>query len=235
MDKPGLIPSMTFLLLQSLFPYRISTFFIIINVLLIILLKLMINIYKQQQPSNNLIAAGFVTGLLASLNSSYWLTYTWLITALFIMRPASAREWIISSLGFLMPFYFVFSLEYLTDQLDLKDFFTFSSIIFEIPSYSPLIWTKIGCLLLLPFLGLWIYNGTIGKMVIQNRKTYLIIFFLVVLILGILLLKLGFLANEIFIILTPATILVAPIFLSFKKEFIPNLLLMLLIVLALTR
>lgn len=235
MEKPGIIPAMTFLLVVSLFPFRISTFFVLINALLLILLKLLISIYKQEHPSNNLIAAGFVTGMLASLNSGYWLTYAWLITALFIMRPASAKEWLVTTLGFLMPFYFIFSIQYLSDQSNLKDFFTFQAIIFKIPSYTSITWIKIGCVLLLPIFGIWLYNGTIGKMVIQNRKTYLILLFLFMLFLGILSLKLGGIANELFIILVPGVILIAPIFLSFKKDFIPNLIFFLLIALALMR
>lgn len=235
MDKPGFIPAMTFLLIQSLLPYRINTFFVVINALLLLLIKLMISIYKQEKPSNNLIAAGFATGTLAALNSGYWTTYLWLITALFIMRPASSKEWLICTLGFIMPFYFILSVEYLNDQLNLKQFFSDYGFILNMPIYSPITWTKIGLIIVLPILGLWIYSPSIGKMVIQNRKTYLISFILILVILGIVAVKFGVLANEIMFLLTPASFLIAPIFLSFKKDFIPNLLFFVLIVISLLR
>lgn len=235
MEKPGFVPAMTFLLIQALFPFKIDTFFILINGLLLVLIKLMIIVYKQERPSNNLIGAGFTVGLLATLNSGYWVTYFWLITALFIMRPASSKEWLICTIGFLMPFYFILSLEYLNDQLNLKQFFSDFGIVFNTPTYKPIVWVKIGLIVLLPLIGIWTYSPSIGKMVIQNRKTYLSTLILVFVLFGLLAIKFGILAKEIMFLLTPASLLIAPIFLSFKKEFIPNLLVFVLIAIALIR
>lgn len=235
MDKPGFVPAMTFLLIQALLPYKIDTFFILINGLLLILIKLMIAVYKQEKPSNNLIGAGFTAGLLATMNPGYWTIYLWLITALFIMRPASSKEWLICTLGFLMPFYFIFSWEYLTDQLNLKAFIANYEITLSIPDYKPIVWSKMIIITLLPLIGIWMYSPTIGKMVIQNRKTYMIAFILILVIFILLALKFGILASEIMFLLTPASFLIAPIFLSFKKEFIPNLLFFVLIALSLIR
>jgi hypothetical protein len=235
MDKPGFIPAMTFLLLQSLLPFRINTFFLIINGLLLTLIKLMILVYKQEKPSNNLIGAGFTAGLLASMDTSYWAIYLWLVSALFIMRPASAKEWLIITLGFLMPIYFILSWQYLNDELNLKQFFSDFGIQFSIPVYSLVTWIKLTVLVTLPLIGLWMYSTQIGKMVIQNRKTYLVLFILILVILGMIMLKFGFASREIMFILAPASLLVAPIFLYFKKDFIPNLLFFLLIVLSLIR
>ena len=235
MEKPGFVPAMTFLLIQALLPYRIDTFFILVNGLLLILIKLMIVVYKQEKPSNNLIGAGFIAGLLATMNPGYWTIYLWLITALFIMRPASSKEWLICTLGFLMPFYFIFSWEYLNDKLNLKEFIANYEIIFSLPDYKPIVWSKMIVITMLPLLGIWMYSPTIGKMVIQNRKTYMIAFILILVIFVLLALKFGILASEIMFILTPASFLIAPIFLSFKKEFIPNLLFFVLIALALIR
>jgi hypothetical protein len=235
MEKPGFVPAMTFLLIQALFPFKIDTFFILINGLLLVLIKLMIIVYKQERPSNNLIGAGFTVGLLATLNSGYWITYFWLITALFIMRPASSKEWLICTIGFLMPFYFILSLEYLNDQLNLKQFFSDFGIVFNTPTYKPIVWVKIGLIVLLPLIGIWTYSPSIGKMVIQNRKTYLSTLILVFVLFGLLAIKFGILGKEIMFLLTPASLLIAPIFLSFKKEFIPNLLVFVLIAIALIR
>lgn len=235
MDKPGFVPAMTFLLIQALLPYKIDTFFILINGLLLMLIKLMVVVYKQEKPSNNLIGAGFIAGLLATMNPGYWTIYLWLITALFIMRPASSKEWLVCTLGFLMPFYFIFSWEYLTDQLNLKAFIANYEITFSIPDYTPIVWSKIAIICILPLLGIWMYSPTIGKMVIQNRKTYMVAFILILVIFGLLGQKFSILGSEIMFILTPASFLIAPIFLSFKKEFIPNLLFFVLIALALIR
>ena len=235
MEKPGFVPAMTFLLLSALLPFRITTFFILISGVLIGLLKILIIIYKQEQPNNNLIAAGFITGILAAMNTVYWTTYLWLIIALFIMRPSSIKEWLICTMGFVLPFYFVLSWQYLTDQLDLISFFSIKAFTFTIPRYSTLIWTKIAVFITLPVLGLWAYSSQISKMVIQNRKAYLTVFILSVLILLILLLQLNVLGNELMFLLTPASFLFAPFFLSFRKEFIPNLILLVIIVLAVLR
>lgn len=235
MDKPGFVPAMTFLLVHALLPFRIDTFFLLNAGLLLLLIKLMIGVYKQEKPSNNLIGAGFISGLLATLQPGYWTIYLWLITALFIMRPASPKEWLICTLGFLMPFYFIFSWEYLTDRLNLSQFIANYEFVFSLPIYSPMVWTKMIVIAGLPLVGIWLYSPTIGKMVIQNRKAYMIVFLLVLVIFILLGLQFGILAQEIMIILAPTSFLIAPIFLSFKKEFIPNLLFILLIALALIR
>jgi hypothetical protein len=96
-------------------------------------------------------------------------------------------------------------------------------------------WFKLIVLVTLPLIGLWMYSAQIGKMVIQNRKTYLVLFILILVILGIIMLKFELASREIMFILAPASLLVAPIFLSFKKDFIPNLLFFLLIALSLIR
>lgn len=235
MEKPGFVPAMTFLLLSALLPFRITTFFILIGGLLIGLLKILILLYKQEKPNNNLIAAGFITGSLAAMNTVYWTTYIWLIIALFIMRPASVKEMLICTMGFVLPFYFVLSWQYLTDQLDLKSFFSIEGFAFMIPRYSTLIWTKIAVFITLPVLGVWTYGSQISKMVIQNRKTYLTVFLLSMLILAVMLLKLNVLGNELMFLLLPASFLFAPFFLSFRKDFIPNLVLLALVVLAVLR
>ena len=152
-----------------------------------------------------------------------------------IMRPASIREWLISSLGFLLPFYFIASGLYLADRLDLSILFPAFDISFKLPALDLLEWIKIILFALLPWLGMMMYNKQIGKMLIQGRKAYLTMLLLNLAILVICLLSPADISTTMFLMLIPSTLLFAPFFIAFKSNFIPNMLLLALIVLALLR
>jgi hypothetical protein len=152
-----------------------------------------------------------------------------------IMRPASIREWLLSSVGFIMPFYFIFSGMYLLDKLNVSMVFPSVSMDFKLPSQSPLAWTKTSLFLLLPWIGLFSYNIQIGKMMIQARKAYLIMLILLLASLVIWVFSIKDISTTLTLMLVPSALLFSPLFLSFKRNFIPNLILLALIILSLLR
>ncbi len=152
-----------------------------------------------------------------------------------IMRPASIREWLISSLGFLLPFYFLASGLYLADRLDPSKIFPAFALTFKLPSHQPLEWIKTILFVALPWIGIVSFNKQIGKMMIQNRKAYLVMMLLNLAVFLICMLSLTDLSTTIPLLLVPSTLLFAPFFLAFKRNFIPNLLLLTLILLSLIR
>jgi len=234
-DKPGLLPALGFLLFSGLSPHSLRPFGLISNAILIIIFKLVIMSYKQLRPYQTLFLSGFLCGIMATFNTSYTLLYAWLFIATLIMRPLSARECLLSTTGFIMPFYFLIAGLYLTDQLHGRAILPAIKLQFPAPVFTlqeGLVW---GCMIVLPLISLGVSGGQLGKMVIQVRKSYLIslVLFLTAVLVIVLHLKQPFFHFSLLLI--PASLLLIPFFNSFKRDYIPNLLILGLLALALLR
>lgn len=235
MEKAGFVPAMSFLLLNALLPSHSTPLSLLMIGIILLLFKLLIVMYKQSNANNQLLLTGFMAGCLASFNTMFLILFVWISICVMIMRPASLREWLLSTTGFALPFYFLASGLYLFDKLNPSMIFPGFSIDFNLPKLSPMEWTKTCLFLVLPWIGLISFNRQIGKMMIQARKAYLIILILVLAILVICLLSVEDMSTTLNLMLVPSALLFAPVFLSFKRSFIPNVMLMALIILALLR
>jgi hypothetical protein len=235
MERAGFIPAMSFLVFNAILPYHTSPLSLMLNGVILLLLKLLIVIYKQNNANNQLLLTGFVVGCLVSMNVHFLILYLWISISVMIMRPASLREWLLASTGFILPFYFLASGLYLLDKLNPSMIFPGFSFGFKLPELSPMAWTKTCLFLILPWIGLFSYNRQIGKMMIQARKTYLILMILVLAILVICIFSIQDISISLNLMLVPSAALFAPFFLSFKRDFIPNLISTALIILALLR
>jgi hypothetical protein len=235
MEKPGYLPALSFILLNALIPNTMLPSNIIINALLILIFNLLVISYKQNRSFNILLLIGFLSGFIASLNTSYLLLYLWSTIAILIMRPLSIREWLLLTAGFVLPFYFMLSGLYLFDQLDMGAVFPSFKFDFRIPKMSILQWISLSVFLALPLIGIIKAGDKLGKMVLQVRKSYLITMVLWLNCLLIILVHLNGGQFQSSLLLVPSAIMFAPFFGSFKRDFIPNLLIILLIVTALIR
>lgn len=235
MDRPGFIPAMAFLLLNALLPFNITTTYLILIGVMLLVLKILMVMYKQSKPNNQLLLVGFMMGSMAGLNTSYLLLFPWITIGIMIMRPASVRESLISGLGFVMPFYFLASMLYLTDRFDPSNIFPAFTIDFGLPALPPLTWAKTILFLTFPWVGILLYNKEIGKMVIQGRKAYLLMLLLNMALMLICFLSFKSISTNFALMLVPSTLMFAPFFLSFKRDFIPNIVLLSLIALSFLR
>lgn len=235
MERAGYVPAMSFLLLNSILPFHTSPLFLLLNGIILLLLKLLIVMYKQSNANNQLLMTGFVVGCLVSMNIYFLILYAWISISVMIMRPASLREWLLTSIGFILPFYFLASGLYLLDKLNPSMIFSGVSIGFRLPALSPLEWTKTSLFWILPWIGLFAFNIQIGKMMIQARKAYLIMLILILGMLVICLFSMKDISTTMMLMLVPSTLLFSPLFLVFRKNFIPNLILIALVILALLR
>ena len=232
MEKPGYLPAMWFLLLQSLIPKQVSLDMLLINVCMIASVKLMILVYKLERPINSLLTASFMLSLIALINSASALYFLWLSAALLIMRPASFREWVMVLIGFLLPIYLLTSVLYLTDRLDFNLIFSFRKIAFELPQLSLFEWIRIAIVLLIPWLFFMLSSNQISKLLIQGRKTFIISLLLSIVVTTLILSDLTILSQSIHLALLPATLLVSPLFINVRKKLLPNLFILILLVLS---
>ena len=232
LGKSNALVALTFLLFNFLVPYKSTFLALIINGMLIFIFQLYIGIYKKNKPFNEIILSGFIIAVITLFINSYLILYVWLTISLLIMRPSSLREWGMLNIGFFMPYYFIASILYLVDAFSLGSIVQLIQPSIKLPSLSFIVSFHILAFILLPIIGFIVGGNQVGKMVLQNRKAYIIMF---ALFLGALLLNLlntSRVQEYIFFCIVPATILFAPFFQAFKKDFIPNLVLIFIILLS---
>jgi hypothetical protein len=232
MEKPGYLPAMWFLLLQSLIPKQVSIDMLFMNVLMIASVKLMILVYKEERPVNSLLTASFMLSLIAMINSASIIYFLWLSAALLIMRPSSFREWIMVLTGYLLPIYLLTSMLYLTDSLDFSLIFSFPKIKFALPVLSPIEWIKIAIIWLTPWLFFMLSANQISKLLIQGRKAFIICLLLSIVVTCLILSDLTYVSQNMHLTLLPATLLMSPLFIHIRKKLLPNLFILILLVLS---
>lgn len=234
-ERPGFVPALSFILLITLIPHQFQSYMLLINGALLIALKSIISVYKKDKANNSILLTSFFTGIIAGFGASNLLFFLWLIISLLIMRPASLRELMLAITGFVLPYYFLISGLYLTNQLDINNIIQLPNFEFKFPARTSPIWIRSATFLVLPLLGLILANKSISKMLIQGRKTYLTIFVLYLVTLVICLLKTEQLPFNLYILAIPVSVLICPLFLSFKRNIFPNILLVIMILLCFLR
>lgn len=232
MEKPGYLPAMVFLLLQMLLPELNSFYIIFTNLLLIFVVKLIIIVYKDEKPVNNLITAGFLAGLTALVRTEGIMYFIWLSVALLVMRSASFREWIMLLTGFLLPFYLLSSILYLTNKLEFHHILSIPDFNLKVPPLTIFIWLRIAIILCVPLIFFIISSGQISKLLIQGRKTFIITLLLSFVTICLLLIDLSSISSQLGLFILPASLLMSPLLVNSKKNLLPNLFLLLLIALS---
>lgn len=232
MEKPGYLPAMWFLLLQSLIPKQVSLDILLMNVFMIASVKLMILVYKLEKPINSLLTASFMLSLIALINATSVIYFLWLSAALLIMRPASFREWIMVLTGYLLPIYLLTSILYLADRLDFSLIFSFQKIEFGLPVLSPIEWIRIAIVWLTPWLFFMLSANQISKLLIQGRKAFIICLLLSIVVPSLIVSDLTSVSQNMHLSLLPATLLISPLFIHVRKKLLPNLFILILLVLS---
>lgn len=234
-EKSGFLPGFSFLLLNLLAPTVISAKLLFINGLILMALRLLIGIYKMERPNNGILVTGFMLGLVNSLDNRYFLMFAWLISALLIMRPASLREIILAIIGYALPFYFIGAFLYLSDGFSTGRILPFFDLHFNLPDHNGLDWTRTILMVMLPWLGFASSSNRISKLLIQGRKSILITLSLLLGLQIILALDMADLAGNLQAILIPSAVMTTFFLTSFKKQFLPNLLILLMMALSFIR
>lgn len=234
-EKSGFLPGFGFLLLNLLAPTVISAKLLLTNGLILMALKLLIGTYKVERPNNGILVTGFMLGLINAIDSRYFLMFVWLISALLIMRPASLREIILAIIGYTLPFYFIGAFLYLTDGFSTGRIMAFFDLNFNLPKNSGLDWARTILMVMLPWLGFVSSSNRISKLLIQGRKSILITLSLLLALHIILALDMADLSGNLQSAMVPSALMLTYFFTSFKKQFLPNLLILLMAILSCVR
>lgn len=183
--KPNYLVGMAFLLVSSLLPeWNQFSSTMIVNLLLIWVFYGMAGWYNSTKPLTAIFNISLIVGVLPLLYSPCVAYVVMLLLGIIITRPIRIGDFVVSLIGFLTPYYFLFILLYLTN--DFKPYDLVPRISFHLPRLPASIWITVGILLLVvPFLiGGWLVQDNLNKMLIQVRKCWSLV--LSVLIVGLL-------------------------------------------------
>ena len=228
-DRPGFLPALSYVLMSSLVPLHYQSYMLIINGLLLISIGSILSVYKRDKVNNAIVIANFLIGFTTCFSLSYLPLVIWSIISLLIMRPSSLREIMLAFTGFLLPYYFLISVLFLTSELPHTDVFKMPNISIFLPSLNKIEWVKILFYLILPIAGLLGSNSAVGKMLIQGRKTYIVMIVLFLSTLLINAISLTTIPFTLYILIIPGAFLITPLFISNKRTILPNILLLLII------
>ena len=203
---------------------------LLITLLIIFVIEKMIAAYKNPKPNNTLIIAGFCSGLIATFGTPLAILFFWITGSLLIMRPASLREWLLVNVGFIMPFYFLASGLYLTNQLKADSLIGSFKINIVLPIFAQTQWINLLLFILLPWIGVLASIKLFNKMMIHSRKTYLIVLVLYLAMIIISISNMIRFSEMLPLLLIPSSIMLFPLFSSPKKQFIPNLIFWLVVI-----
>lgn len=229
LDRPGFLPALSYVLMSSLVPLHYQSYMLTINGMLLLSISNILSVYKKQKVNDSILIAYFFVGVITCFSTSYLPLCIWLFISMFIMRPTSLREIMLAIIGLILPLYFLVSILYLSSKLSQTTNFQQIKFSMTFPQLDILSWVKIAFFLLMPLIGILGSIRTVGKMLIQGRKTYTVMFVLFICVVLINLISLANFPFTLYLLVIPSGFLITPLFLSSKKIFWPNLLLLLLI------
>lgn len=172
MQRSNYLPAMSYLLITSMFAeWNMLTAPLVINTLLIWVWARMSTLYSNTKPKSTLFNIGMMIGVSTFFYFPSLAFVLLIVFALIVSRPFILAEWIVSILGILTPYYFLFSYLFLTDKLN-----GYRLPRFEIshPKFHQDYWEIAGiCLIIVAFLiGVFFVQANFRKQLVQVRKRW---------------------------------------------------------------
>jgi hypothetical protein len=178
MNKPNYLPAMGYLLITSFFiDWNVLSSALIANAIILLVWNLITQLQSAQNPKAILFNIGLLIGL---CNFIYVFSFTFLLLAiigLIVYRAFRLNEYLILLLGFTVPYYFLFVIEYLSDTFKIQNYKIYFSI--HLPQFNNARWVLTGVLIIavLTIVGIYFVQQQSNKMLVQARKSWSILFF----------------------------------------------------------
>lgn len=223
------VPAMTYVLLTATISQwcAISPALVTNSLVIWIFIKLS-RLYNHPSPKTLLFNTGLIAGLSVICYHPMAILIGVVLFALAVVRPFRLAEWLVLLIGIVLPYYFVLSVLYLTDRLPaigsmLPDFY----LGLPAGSYDKILLWGMSYLALILLFGLFFWQVSIGRMVIQIRKNWgVMMVFLLTLLPVPFIFQLGGLESGL-LALIPVSAFAANAFANPRNLGLPNLLFML--------
>jgi hypothetical protein len=106
--KPSHLPALMFIICTCLFPGFLCLHpLMFVNCILLLVLELLFSIYKSETGLSTIFNTGFLLAVATLFYIPAAMLFLLLWVGLILLRPYGWRDWIISILGFITPFYFI--------------------------------------------------------------------------------------------------------------------------------
>ncbi len=184
--KKSWLFSLFYVILMSLLPqFLVFHPMMVGTTLIIIVIDKIFSLYKNSNALSLDFDIGLILGLAALFYFPFILFYVLYLIALVILKPFSIRDWIVSLMGLVLPFFLMFTYYFLTDQFqNLTAAFYTENINNQINWWRLVpkgFGITIGYVAFLIVVSLFHLAGTIGKNVIRvrNLQQVLLIFIVI--------------------------------------------------------
>ena len=222
--KPNYLPAMSYLLITSFFlEWNVLSAPLVINTLLIWVWGRMTNLYNNKNVKSTLFNIGIVVAICSFLYFPSIAFLLLILFALLITRAFKLSEWVISLMGIIVTWYFLFAWYFLRDKIYS---FSLSGIKVSYPifaqnneGYAAMIF-----LLIIAIIGGFFVQSNSGKQIVQVRKSWslMLLYFIVTLIIPFISLSNNF---EYWILaIVPAAAFVSALFFYPNKKWLPMIL-----------
>lgn len=229
--KVYFIPALCYLLLTSLFPaWNNITPELLINFIIIWLFALLARLYSSSQSKPLIFNIGLLVGALGFVYSPSLFLLPVCFIALTLLRAFRFNEWMILLLGILTPAYLLASVLFLNDKLP--------SFLQALPHFQPhkIILQKQTSLLiaiaaagLLVIWGIAAWQSNTGRMIIQTRRCWSVLFVMFLFSIPLLFLLKGEDTTVLLLGMIPAAALSSNAFVYAKNEWLQTIVFWLLI------
>lgn len=225
-QQTSYLPAFSYILLTALFPYWdvISTGLIANSLSLWILVKLL-RLYDQSQPKTLEFNIGLIVGASILLYEPIAILIPVVLFALTIIRPFRITEWLVLIMGITLPFYFIFTFVFITNNTA-----NFSQFLPKLDWKNPLVQPEFNIILAIAVLsiqfmvGVYYWQQQQSRFIIQVRKYWGVMLLMLVLTFfqPIIFSAQGLYASAV--IITPLACFISFGYSTPKGLFIPNLL-----------
>ncbi len=231
--KIAFTTALAYVILTALLPaWNNISSALIVNSMLIWLLHRLTKLYNTQQAKTLVYNIGLITGATILL---YFPAFPLILVVFFALasfRPFRPNEWVILLIGILTPFYFLAGWLFLNDKLSLilQQLEIFRLYIIRPASilFTVITFTIVGIAIIA---GIFMWQSNSGRMVIQVRKNWAILFVMLILLLPSIYFVNNAWPDALLLTAVPAAPFVSNTFLYPKRNLGPALLLWLLIAL----
>lgn len=184
-DRNQLLTSALYILLWSSSPVLLQpNVVLLVSLTLVILLNVIFRMYGKPDPYGQVFDAAFLVGIasLIYFPAIFFIAFIWM--CFIVYQIFTWREWIISFIGFLLPYFFIGTYFFWTDQLVEKalgfaDRFLISwPPVFTTNTYTFIIWSLI-FLLVLVSMGHILRNLSENKIDQRKKNRVLVMFFVI--------------------------------------------------------
>jgi hypothetical protein len=234
MERHQLLTAAMYVVIMSSSPVLTNPVgMLLTNFILILQLNIVLNIYGKKEPYREVFDAAFLIGIASLIHFPVVIFIVFLWTCLVLYQIFTGREWLISIVGILIPHLFAGTYFYITGQIEtgINKLITFFTQI-QPPEFTESIYLYItwGFLAVLAIISLGQFSRGLTENTISLRKKFrtIVIFFIISLVSAIF--SEETLMLHLVIIAIPVSAFIALYLSKTKKPFIPEIILLLLLI-----